>query len=160
MGVESDSKESTVKDVGGRPTIYTQDLADLICERLANGESMRSVARDKNMPASATMFRWMRSQEGFRDQYEIAKEESADALVEDMLDIADNGAEQELEIDGTEIKAVTQVGVSHARLRVDARKWAASKLKPKKYGDKIQAEHSAGTGITFAMNFDGKKDAD
>jgi len=144
----------------GRPTIHTHDLADTICERLACGESMRSISRDPKMPASATMFRWIRDNRGgFREQYEIAKEESADALIEDMLDIADNEAEQTVVGDDgfTEVKAVTQVGVSHARLRVDVRKWAASKLKPKKYGDKIQAEHSGGVGITFNLDY-GEKD--
>jgi transposase-like protein len=134
----------------GRPTTYTKDLQDIICERLAAGESMRSISRDENMPACSTMFKWLREHEEFSEQYAIAKEESADALVEDMLDIADNQVEQPLVIDGKPllddngkpILIKDAVSVNHARLRVDTRKWAASKLKPKKYGDKIQTEHS------------------
>ena len=128
----------------GRPSDYTAELADSICERLAAGESMRSISRDDKMPAMSTLFKWIRVLPEFTEQYAIAKAESADALVEDMLDIADNQVEQPLlvdgippEIDGKPVLVKDAVSVNHARLRVDTRKWAASKLKPKKYGDKI-----------------------
>tara|TARA_R110000772_G_scaffold266658_1_gene389376 strand:- start:656 stop:1141 length:486 start_codon:yes stop_codon:yes gene_type:complete len=128
----------------GRPSDYTPELADSICERLAAGESMRSVSRDDKMPAMSTLFKWIRELPEFTEQYAIAKTESADALVEDMLDIADNQVDQPLlvdgiplEVDGKVVKVKDAVSVNHARLRVDTRKWAASKLKPKKYGDKI-----------------------
>ena len=137
----------------GRPTDYTDDLADLICERLANGESMRSVCRDEATPAMTTVFRWLRENEEFRQQYEVAKEECADALVEDMLDIADNQASDIVMVDGIPlqvkgelIRSVSSASVGHARLRVDTRKWAASKLKPKKYGEKIQQEVTGAGG--------------
>lgn len=128
----------------GRPTDYSLDLADLICERLAEGESMRSVARDESMPALSTIFKWLREHKEFSEQYAIAKEESADALVDDMLDIADNQVEQPLivdgiplQVDGKLVMVKDNVAVNHAKLRVDTRKWAASKLKPKKYGERI-----------------------
>jgi len=138
---------------GGRPTTYTPELTDIICERLASGESLRSISRDSDMPACSTMFKWMREHEQFSKQYVKAKEESADALVEDMLDIADNQVTQPLMIDGKPVEINGEVvmvkdavGVNHARLRVDTRKWAASKLKPKKYGDKVQQEVSGPDG--------------
>ena len=130
---------------GGRPTKYTQELTDIICQRLSEGQSLRTVCKDDDLPCAATVFCWMRTKPEFLEQYEKAKEESADALVEDMLDIADFQADI-----GNE---GTAVGVAHARLRVDTRKWAASKLKPKKYGDKIQAEHSGAVGITFDLDY-------
>lgn len=116
---------------GGRPSTYTEELSDLICQRLANGESLRSVCRDGAMPVASTVFKWMREHTEFSKQYARAKEESADALLEDMLDIAD-----ETDSDNVQV----------ARLRVDVRKWAASKLKPKKYGDKLQQELSGPDG--------------
>ena len=132
----------------GRPTDYTMDLVDKICERVACGESMRSICRDDSMPVMTTMFRWLRERPEFKQQYEIAKEESAEAWAEDIVYIADNEASQPLikdgvpiEIDGEILKVTDAPSVAHARLRVDARKWAASKLKPKKYGDKIQNEN-------------------
>ena len=144
---------------GGRPTKFTKPLADKICERLADGESMRSVCRDEALPCMSTIFKWLREKPEFLQQYEIAKEECADALVEDMLDIADNHAAQPLlkdgepvVIDGKVVMMVDAVGVNHARLRVDTRKWAASKLKPKKYGDKIQAELTGANGGPIELN--------
>ena len=101
---------------------------------------MRSVSRDPDMPVMSTMFKWIREHEEFSNQYAKAKTESADALVEDMLHIADNEATQELTIDGNKVTVKDGASVAHARLRVDTRKWAASKLKPKKYGEKIQQE--------------------
>ena len=134
----------------GRPTKYTLPLSDKICERLASGESMRSISRDENMPCMSSLFKWLREHEEFSQQYAKAKEESADALVEDMLDIADNQASRQASIDGIPLKdgddnpvmVMDAVSVNHARLRVDTRKWSASKLKPKKYGDKLQTEHT------------------
>lgn len=157
----------------GRPTKYTKKLCDDICERLAAGESMRSVSRDENMPAMSTLFKWLREHESFSEQYAIAKEESADALVEDMLDIADNQVEQPLVVDGVPltdsegnpILIKDAVSVNHARLRVDTRKWAASKLKPKKYGDKVQKEITGADGgpvkvadVSFVFNPVGSDD--
>ena len=107
----------------GRPSKYSEELADAICTRLAQGESMRSVCRDEDMPVMDTMWRWIREKEDFSEQYARAKQESADAIIEDILDIADEGED-----------------VARDRLRIDARKWVASKLKPKKYGDTTKLE--------------------
>jgi hypothetical protein len=113
------------------------------------------------MPAMTTLFRWLREKDDFRQQYEKAKEESADALVEDMLDIADNQVSQPVLVEGKPVMmgdkpVMVRDGpsVQHARLRVDTRKWAASKLKPKKYGEKLDVSHS-GT-VSFNMGFNGK----
>ncbi len=139
----------------GRPSLYTKELADTVCQRLAAGESMRSVSRDEAMPAMSTLFKWIREIEEFSVQYDKAKVESADALVEDMLDIADNQAAQPLLnkgeitiVDGKIITVVDGPSVAHAKLRVDTRKWAASKLKPKKYGERIINEHKGSIGLT------------
>lgn len=123
----------------GRPSKYTQELADRICAELAEGKSMRTVCKADDVPDMTTVFRWLRENESFRQQYTKAKEESADALIEEMLDIADDGSNdlmtitrgnKEYEIENKEV-------TNRSRLRVDTRKWIASKLKPKKYGDKL-----------------------
>lgn len=143
----------------GRPTTYTLELADNICERLAAGESMRSVARDESMPAMSTLFKWLREHEVFSEQYAKAKEESADALVEDMLFIADNAASPVIVdgavlmgADGEPVMVADSAAVAHARLRVDTRKWSASKLKPKKYGEKIQQDITVKTKLEDMTN--------
>jgi hypothetical protein len=105
----------------GRPSAYTQELADSICARLAEGMSLRTICKADDMPDASTVFRWLRTKPGFCEQYTRAKEESAEALSEDMLEIADD----------------KEGDPQRDRLRIETRKWLASKLKPKKYGDKL-----------------------
>lgn len=144
-----------VKHAGGRPTDYTLDLSDLICARLSEGESMRSVCRDDAMPVLTTIFRWLREKPEFKQQYDIAKEESAESHADQMIDIADNEVSQPVMedglpvmVDGKVVMKVDQTAIAHAKLRIDTRKWAASKLKPKKYGDRITTEHTGNINLT------------
>jgi hypothetical protein len=149
-----------VKKKGGRPTDYTPELADRICSQLADGDSMRTVCKPDAMPNKATVFKWLRTNEEFNDQYVKAKEESADALTDEILDIADNCTNDWMENNGeSEGYRINGEAVQRSRLRIDSRKWLASKLKPKKYGDKIQQEITAPEGVVFNMQFGGKKDA-
>jgi hypothetical protein len=98
------------------------------------------------MPCVATIFNWLRTQEGFLEQYEKAKEMQADSLAEDILDIADDGSNDWMERHDKEGENIGwQLNGEHvqrSRLRIDSRKWIASKLKAKKYGDKITNEHT------------------
>lgn len=120
---------------GGRPSTYTQELADKICEEIALGSSLRTVLTGDDMPAMSAVFRWLREHEEFREQYARATEERTEAMSEDILDIADDGTNDYMETDkGTQYNGDS---VQRARLRVDTRKWLMSKMKPKKYGDKI-----------------------
>jgi hypothetical protein len=159
----TEEKVMKAKSKAGRPTDYSLELSDTICARLSEGESLRSVCRDEEMPVLTTIFRWLRTKEEFKHQYEIAKEESADSLADEMVDIADYEAGQPLMEDGLPVMVAGKIvmtidapSVSHAKLRIDTRKWAASKLKPKKYGEKIQNEIIPGEGVTFNMSFGAK----
>lgn len=137
----TDQPQEAARSAGGRPSDYSEDLAAAICAELAAGRSLRSVCDAASMPDKATVFRWLAKHEAFRDQYARAKEESADALVEDMLAIADDGLNDTYtDEDGNERTMVDVI--QRSKLRVEARKWIASKLKPKKYGDKVQQEVS------------------
>lgn len=132
------------KNKGGRPTDYTQELADEICSRLAEGLSMRTVCKEDDMPDKSTVFRWIRTNEEFRDQYTKAKEEGVEAWAEESIDIADNGTNDWMERNDKDNAGYYVNGehIQRSRLRIETRKWFASKLKPKKYGDKQQIEHS------------------
>lgn len=124
----------------GRPSDYTQELADRICELLSEGISLRTVCLDDDMPNKATVFRWLRTHKEFCDQYARAKEESADAMAEDILDIADDGTNDWMtrtNKNGDEYEVPNNEVLQRSRLRVDTRKWLMSKMKPKKYADKL-----------------------
>lgn len=142
--------EGSCNESVGRPTIYSIELADVICSLIAEGRSMRSIARDELMPVSSTLFRWLREHEAFKEQYEIAKQECADMFAEDIIDIADDNSQDYVDVtDENGATGATRLNTEHvqrARLRVDARKWVASKLKPKKYGDKISQEVTGAGG--------------
>mgnify|MGYP002363028391 FL=1 len=146
----------------GRPTDYTPDLADRICARLAAGESVRTVCGDDDMPDASTVFRWLRLHTVFREQYTRAKEEAADALVEEMLDISDDGRNDWMERFGKEGEAIGwQVNGEHvnrSRLRVETRKWIAAKLKPKRYGDKLALTGDDGGPLQVSVNDPTRRD--
>jgi hypothetical protein len=113
----------------GRPSDFTPAIADAICGRLAEGESLRAICADEAMPAQGAVFRWLGAHEAFRGQYARAREAQADAYADAVVQIADEATNAAI-----------------ARLQVDARKWAASKLAPKKYGDKVVQEHTGVDG--------------
>lgn len=133
-------KVNVAKDKGGRPLKYTQELADKFCELIANGMSLRSACKEKIMPAPATIFKWIRENEMFLKQYEKATQERTEAMAEDLLDIVDDGTNDWMTInrkDGSEAWQLNGEHVQRSRLRADTRKWLMAKMKPKKYGDKV-----------------------
>lgn len=138
---------------------YTDDIADAICDRLVSGESLRSICRDPKMPNPAMVFRWLADERyaSFRDQYERAREVQADTLADELLDIADDGTNDWMERQSKEGESggyeINGEHIARSRLRVDTRKWIASKLKPKKYGDRssVDLNVSADTELRKAL---------
>ena len=120
----------------GRPTTFTQQLADQIRERMANGETLRAVCRDIGTQHS-TVIEWTFNNKSFSDQYAQARQKQADSYADMILDEAFNSHD-------------AQIG----RLRVDALKWVASKLAPKRYGDKVEVEQTGTTKIRVIMGGD------
>ncbi len=126
---------------------YSEETAGRICERIADGESLRSICDDEDMPARSTVFRWLGENEAFQSQYSFAREAQADALFDDMLDIADDGRNDWMEKHNADGEAIgwreNGEAIRRSQLRIDARKWMAAKLRPKKYGDKIEVAGDA-----------------
>lgn len=122
---------------------FSQALFDKICERIADGESLRTICEQDNMPNKATVFRWLAQDEKLGDQYARAREKQADSLFDECLAIADQyDSSEKLENDTDHIQ--------RARLRIDTRKWMAGKLRPKVYGEKLELEnkHSLSDPLT------------
>lgn len=115
----------------GRPSSYTPEIAAAICDRLATGESLRSICRDEDMPAEATVRGWVVDDlNGFSAQYTRSRDIGLDAIADEVFEISDN----------------ERGDPTRDRLRFDARRWYLSKLAPKRYGDKVQQEHSGPDG--------------
>ncbi len=129
----------------GRPSIYSEFLADAICQRLAGGESLRSICTQEDMPAKTTVFVWLRRDEGFRDQYARAREAQAECFAEEIIDIADDATNDYMlrkNEDASESWRLDSENIQRSRLRVEARKWVVSRILPKKYGERVALEHS------------------
>lgn len=118
----------------GRPTSYTRDLGDAICEGISRKTPLaRLCDENDSMPSPRTVYRWLRTEDEFCQNYTRAKEDQADYLAEECLEIADS----------------TEFEPQDKRIRVDIRKWLASKFQPKKYGDRIfqETKHSGIIGM-------------
>lgn len=144
--------EMTEKRGKGRPSCYTQALADEICRRLAEGESLRKICADEHTPSTTTVFKWLAEREDFPIQYARARENQAEFYAAQIIDIADTpilGVTTKIS-DG---KAETTEGdmIQHRRLQVDARKWYASKLYPKKYGERSSHEVTGADGSPLTI---------
>jgi hypothetical protein len=131
----------------GRPTIYSEELANRLCAELAKGTPLSKICEDEGMPASATVFRWLTdsNKPEFREKYAYAREAQATKLADDILKIADDGRNDTQEDDNGN-KITNHDVINRSRLRVDARKWLASKIFPKTFGDKVSAEISGPDG--------------
>ena len=120
----------------GRPSIYNAELAASILIRISNGESLRSITMEPEMPNPDTVYVWLLKKPDFADNYTRAREEQADTLADEILAIADEAPSEVVDEKG--VSRTDSGWVSWQRNRVDARKWVASKLKPKKYGEALK----------------------
>jgi hypothetical protein len=106
----------------GRPSLYSDKIADVIVERIIEGQSLRSICSDEKMPNRATVLRWLDGNEIFAAKYARAREFQGDYMDDLILEAAEQTDED---------NAVAQ------RVKIDAYKWRAAKLQPKRYGDKL-----------------------
>ena len=115
----------------GRPSLYSEDLADRICREIIKGRSVRNIADDEGMPALSQIYRWLTEHADFQDNYARAREIQGDVLAGEIQAIADDES----------------IPPESRRVRIDARKWLAGKLRPKVYGDKQQVELSGEVAV-------------
>jgi hypothetical protein len=125
----------------GAPTTFNQRIADIICLMLAEGMSLRQILREDTtgqMPAQSTVYEWLLRHPSFAEQYARAREEQADTNADEIIAIAD-----EMPPEYTDEKGRTTLDITYLawqKQRMEARKWTAAKLKPKKYGDRMAVE--------------------
>lgn len=124
----------------GRPSRFSPRLAAAICDEIACGKSLRKISAMPGMPGMTTILRWLGRHESFRGQYARARELQAEVLADEVVDIADDATKDWLPEAGAEgsVAGVTpnHEQIQRSRLRVDARKWFAARLAPRKYGDR------------------------
>lgn len=118
-----------VRPLIGRPSSYTPDVAEEICARLIEGESLRKICTDSRMPGLRTIFQWLEKNDEFAQQYARAREVQQHVMADDTRDIVD-----------------TEEDPAKARVRFDQRRWQAGKLLPKVYGERNTTEHTGPNG--------------
>lgn len=140
------------------PATAPEDPKAELCRRLIEGESLRTICADPHMPSKPTVCRWLAADEVFQAEYRHAREMQGEALAEEILAIADDGSNDWMKRnreDGSTDEILNHEHVQRSKLRVDARKWVASKLYPKKYGDSTMLKHADAEGSTLkGMNSD------
>jgi hypothetical protein len=132
------------KNPVGAPTTYNSHIAFVLCTRIAEGESLREIVKDAGMPDRSTVYDWLLRHPEFADQYARAREEQADTLADEIIAIADEQPEI-IAVTDKKTGALIEHKLDGAFLqwqknRIEARKWTAMKLKPKKYGDRMAVE--------------------
>lgn len=138
-------KKPEEKSKGGRPTLYTQELADLICQRVATCTFglTRMCELHEDLPVKSTINLWRYKYPEFSTQYAQAKLKQADLMAEEILEIADDGQNDWMQSFGEDGEINWKLNGEHvqrSRLRIDTRKWLASKLLPKQYGQHAEDE--------------------
>lgn len=157
IGVKSPVLEpEETKGSPGRPTKYTQEIADLICARLATGMSLRAACRPNDVVAESTARSWAQDpKHPFSAHYVRAREIGYLSLADECFDIADDASNDWMVREGKDGESLGwQLNGDHvqrSKLRIDTRKWMLSKCLPKIYGDRVSTEISGPDGAPIQV---------
>lgn len=124
--------------------------------RIEDGEALRGILKTIPMSAS-TFYEWIEADKDKAKRYARACELRADAIFDEILEIADDSSQDSIKTDlgdGIETERLNVEFVQRSRLRVDTRKWIVAKLNPKKYGEKYEATHVFEKAIFTGINLD------
>lgn len=125
-----------------------ENAIKIVIQRICDGESLRSILQYANreiLPTPATFLEWVKNDNSLAKQYARACEVRADAIADEILEIADE-ANADVNIGDDGKMYVNGEVVQRSRLKIDARKWLLSKMQPKKYGDKLDLDHQSSDG--------------
>jgi hypothetical protein len=137
------------------PVRYSRELADVILKRMAEGESLRAICRDKGMPSEVSVRMWaVDDRDGFGTRYAHAMMARCDFWADEILEISDDSSGDTVTVteNGREVEKVDHEHINRSRLRVDSRRWLMSKLAPGKYGDKVELAHKVETHQGLVVN--------
>lgn len=133
------------------PKIYDKAaIAPQIIDLMQNGMSLNQACKGKDMPDPSTFLKWTYEDEKLSQQYARAREIRADRLADEILEIADDAYNDTIETEQGLMP--NRAAIERAKIRIDARKWSAGKMAPKKYGDKVTQEHTGEGGGAITIN--------
>lgn len=126
-----------------RPSLYNEEISNALLDHIATGKSLVSWCKN-NLIDYSTVTGWLRTNAEFSLRYARAREDQADYLADELMEISDAAERDAQIIDGKAV--IDGFSVQRAKLMIDTRKWAAAKLKPKVYGDSTQIKHADADG--------------
>jgi hypothetical protein len=137
--------------MGDKPYPWTKEIEDEILSRIARGQSVVDICDDEWLPSQATLYRRLADDKEFSERYTRAREVQADTLFDEILQIADDGRNDWMsrKDEGNAGYVENGEALRRSEIRINARKWMAGKLRPKKYGEKLEL---GGTGEGGALN--------
>lgn len=147
--------------VKGRPTKYSDDVVDKICQLISeSSKGLHHICnKHKDLPSFSTIMRWLGEEDkkSFQDKYVRARELQADFLADEIIEIADKQrlttVTNNTTAFGGQVSITKSDNYNRSKLQMDARKWKASKLAPKKYGDKLDVVSNGETIGSFNVGF-------
>lgn len=134
----------------GRHSTYDPETAAKICERVAEGEPLRQICREKGMPPWRTVYRWLEDNKDFAARFARARDDGADAIAEDILDIIDDGRNDWMEKfakNGASYLAVNDEAIQRSKLRAEMRLKLLAKWRPAKYGERLELAGKIDIGL-------------
>lgn len=144
-----------------RSAPYDPDAAEVILGLLAEGRSLKEICRRDDVPARSTVSLWIAHNiEGFADKYAGARDAQAEHFADEIIEISDDGRNDWIERnvgDGETIVVADHEHIARSKLRVDSRKWLMARMAPKRYGDRITAEHAGADGKDLIPDTDPSK---
>ena len=123
----------------GAPTIKTPEVLEAILAGISIGKSARTMCVEVGI-SQRVLWNWLASDQELMRNYLRAKELCVDAYAEEIIEISDDGS-RDVQIDEKGREVINRDVIARAQLRIDARKWYAARLAPKKYGDKLPVTH-------------------
>ena len=125
---------------------YDKDkISAKILAAINKGTSLRGICNEDNMPYPSTFLKWCDADKELAQQYARAMEVRAELLAEEIVAIADDASNDLIQTEDG-LFMPNRAAIDRARVRIDARKWYAGKVAPKKYGDKVTQEHTGEGG--------------
>jgi len=130
----------------GRPSLYSPEIAEEICERLSEGEPLAQICRDKHMPHDNTVRNWCAADQAVSVAIARAREAGFDQIALDAMQVADDcSRDYKKDADGRDVPDHDHI--QRSKLRVETRLKLLAKWDPRRYGDRVQTEHSGSIGL-------------
>jgi hypothetical protein len=148
------ASERPARDPPARPVEYSFRLSETICERISAGQTTSEVCRDPAMPQWHVLSRWRREHEDFNRRYTIARQSCCELWADEIIEIADDATNDyvtRVAANGRVMRVFDRESFERSRLRVDSRKWTASKVLRHVYGDKSEVDLRTPDGVNVKV---------